>query len=154
MRHTKPVSDVKTLMPCTQSHGVSDLQEKQKQLEEVNQKVESMHMVEQWQLVHTSYRRVIAWQQVAHCICTARVHRTGEPSCPASTTPCPHLDQVAGLSTGACCAREHQAFPPYPVLQGSMVHARHTCLCGYSSTYHQRIRTFRTLTCSQALLTA
>lgn len=102
---------VNTLMPSTGSHGVLNLQEKQKQLEEVNQKVESMHMVEQWQLVQASYHRVIAWQQVAHCICTADVHHIGEPSCPASTRP--HLDQVAGLWTGACCVREHQAFPPY-----------------------------------------
>lgn len=41
-----------------------DTQEKQRQLEDINQKVDGMHMVEQWQLVQTSYERVIAWQQV------------------------------------------------------------------------------------------
>lgn len=41
-----------------------DTQEKQRQLEDINQKVDGMHMVEQWQLVQTSYHRVIAWQQV------------------------------------------------------------------------------------------
>lgn len=61
------VSIGKQLMPCTQSHDVLDVQEKQKQLEEVNQKVESMHMVERWQLVQASYYRVIAWQQVDYC---------------------------------------------------------------------------------------
>ena len=40
------------------------VQEKQKQLEEINQKVDGMHMVEQWQLVQASYHKVIAWQQV------------------------------------------------------------------------------------------
>ena len=40
------------------------LQEKQAQLEEVNQKVDSLQMVEQWQSVQESYNRVIAWQNV------------------------------------------------------------------------------------------
>ena len=40
------------------------LQEKQAQLDEISQKVDSLQMVEQWQRVQESYNRVIVWQTV------------------------------------------------------------------------------------------
>lgn len=40
------------------------LQAKRAELEEIAQKVEDMRQVEQWEILHELYGKIIAWQQV------------------------------------------------------------------------------------------
>jgi len=39
-------------------------QAKRAELEEIAQKVEDMRQVEQWEILHELYGKIIAWQQV------------------------------------------------------------------------------------------
>ena len=81
-------------------------------MQQIAQKIEDMRQVEQWEILHEVYGRIIAWQQVQMLVSLTQSDPLHSNSCSSCQSWLTKTQQMSAIAPSACYMVHSQQLVP------------------------------------------